>query len=72
MKFKHYNQQQTVLLPYSFDDLIPEQHPVRVVDYVVESINIQTLLKAYSKEGNPGYHPKMLLKVMLYAYMTNV
>lgn len=72
MKFKHYNQQQTILLPYSFDDLIPEKHPVRVVDQVVESINIQPLLKAYSKEGNPGYHPKMLLKVMLYAYMTNI
>ena len=72
MNFKHYNQQQTILLPYSFDDLIPEKHPVRVVDQIVESLNIQPLLKAYSKEGNPGYHPKMLLKVMLYAYMTNV
>lgn len=72
MRFKHYNQQQTVLLPYSFDDLIPAKHPVRIVDQVVESINIQPLLKAYSKEGTPGYHPKMLLKVMLYAYMTNV
>jgi len=72
MNFKHYNQQQTILLPYSFNDLIPEKHPVRVVDQVVESTNIQPLLKAYSKEGNPGYHPKMLLKVMLYAYMTNV
>jgi transposase len=72
MRFKHYNQQQTVLLPYSFDDLIPQKHPVRIVDQVVESLNIQPLLKAYSKEGNPGYHPKMLLKVMLYAYMTNI
>ena len=72
MRFKHYNQQQTILLPYSFDDLIPEKHPVRIVDQVVECINIQPLLKAYSKEGTPGYHPKMLLKVMLYAYMTNV
>ena len=72
MKFKHYNQRQTTLLPYSFDDFIFEKHPVRVVDQVVESINIQPLLKAYSKEGNPAYHPKMLLKVMLYAYMTNI
>lgn len=72
INFKHYNQQQTILLPYSFDDLIPEKHPVRVVDQIVEAINIQPLLKAYSKEGNPGYHPKKLLKVMLYAYMTDV
>jgi transposase len=72
MRFKDYNQNQTVLLPYSFDDLIPEKHPVRVIDQVVDSLNIQPLLKAYSKEGNPGYHPKMLLKVMLYGYMTNI
>lgn len=65
MNFKHYLQQQTILLPDSFDDLIPETHPVRVVDQVVESLNLQPLLKAYSKEGDPGYHPKMLLKVML-------
>jgi transposase len=72
MRFKDYNQNQTILLPYSFDDLIPEKHPVRVIDQVVNSLNIQPLLKAYSKEGNPGYHPKMLLKVMLYGYMTNI
>ncbi len=72
MRFKDYNQNQTVLLPYSFDDLIPKQHPVRVIDQIVNSVNIQPLLKAYSKEGNPGYHPKMLLKVMLYSYMTNI
>jgi transposase len=72
MNFKQYNQHQTVLFPYSFNDLIPEKHPVRVVDQVVEAINIQALLKTYKKEGNPSYHPKMLLKVMLYAYMTNI
>jgi len=72
MRFKDYNQNQTILLPYSFDDLIPEKHPVRVIDQVVDSLNIQPLLKAYSKEGNSGYHPKMLLKVMLYGYMTNI
>lgn len=72
MNFKHYNQRQTTLLPYSFDDFISEKHPVRIVDQVVEALNIQSLLKAYSKEGNPAYHPKMLLKVMLYGYMTNV
>jgi transposase len=71
MNFKHCNQRQITLLPYSFEDLISKKHPVRVVYQVVESINIQPLLKAYSKEGNPAYHPKMLLKGMLYAYMTN-
>lgn len=45
---------------------------MRIIDQVVETIYIQPLLKTYKKEGNPSYHPKMLLKVMLYAYMTNI
>ncbi len=72
MKFKPYNQNQSTLFPHSFDELIPEHHPVRIINSVVEKINIQPLLEAYSKEGNPGYHPKMLLKVMVYSYMTNI
>jgi len=72
MNFRDYNQRQTALFPHSFDDLIPSSHPVRVVDQVVEQLNLQGLIKTYKKEGNPSYHPKMLLKVMLYSYMTNV
>ncbi len=72
MNFKPYDQKQQAIFPYSFENLIAENHPVRAVDQVVESINIQPLLKTYKKEGNPSYHPKMLLKVMLYAYMTNI
>lgn len=63
MNFKYYNQNQTVLFPYSFDELIPENHLVRVVNGILEKINIAPLLKAYSKEGNPSYHPVMMLKV---------
>ncbi len=45
MNFKHYNQRQTTLIPYSFNDFISEKHPVRVVDQVEKLINIQPLLK---------------------------
>ena len=72
MNFKYYNQNQTVLFPYSFEDLIPDNHPVRIVNDILERINIDPLLKAYSKEGNPSYHPVMMLKVMVFAYMNNI
>ncbi|WP_255497890.1 hypothetical protein [Flavobacterium sp. I3-2] len=39
MKFQHYNQNQTILLHYSFDDLIPKTHPVGIIDKVFESID---------------------------------
>ncbi len=72
MDFKYYNQNQTVLFPYSFEELIPNNHPVRIVNDILERINIAPLLKAYSKEGNPSYHPVMMLKVMVFAYMNNI
>lgn len=71
-RFKEYNQQQNWLLPPSIEELIPQDHPVRVVNGVIEQLDLQTLLRTYSKEGNPSYHPKMMLKVMVYAYMDNI
>ena len=69
--FKEYNQQQNWLFPPSIEELIPEDHPVRVVNGVIEQLDIEPLVKAYSKDGQPSYHPKMMLKVMVYAYMDN-
>ncbi len=57
MNFKHYNQNQLVLFPYSFEELIPENHPVRIVNDILEKVSIDPLLKAYSKEGNPSIIP---------------
>lgn len=70
-KFKVYNQQQNWLFPPSIEELIPEDHPVRIVNGVIEQLDIKPLIKAYSKDGQPSYHPKMMLKVMVYAYMDN-
>lgn len=71
-KFKDYNQQQNWLFPPSIEDLIPSDHPVRIVNGVIEQINIDSLVQAYHLSGKPGYHPKMMLKVMVYAYMDNI
>ncbi|MBB5334833.1 transposase [Chryseobacterium koreense] len=70
--FKDYNQNQAWLFPPSIDELIPKDHPVRIVDRVLEQIDLRELISTYHAEGKPGYHPKMLLKVMVYAYMDNI
>lgn len=70
--FKAYHQNQLSLLPPSLDDLIAANHPVRVVDGVVEQVDISSLLKAYKGGGNSSYHPKMLLKVLIYGYLKNI
>lgn len=71
-RIRAYDQQQNWLFPPSIEELIPADHPVRVVNAVIEQINITPLLETYSREGHPSYHPKMMLKVMVYAYMDNI
>ena len=71
-RIKDYNQNQNWLFPPSIQELIPQDHPVRIVNSVIEQIDIKPLLDTYSKEGHPSYHPKMMLKVMVYAYMDNI
>jgi transposase len=70
--FKGYNSQQLMLLPPSLDELIDTHHPVRVVEQVIEHIDIQPIINKYKGGGTSSYHPRMLLKVLVYAYLSNV
>lgn len=69
--FKQYNQQQAFLLPPSLDELVKADHPVRVVNEVLDKVDIDPLLQKFKGGGTSSYHPKMLLKVLVYAYITN-
>ena len=71
-KFQEYNQQQNWLFPPSIEELIPKDHPVRIVNGVIEQLDLKLLTEVYAKERRPSYHPKMMLKVMVYAYMDNI
>lgn len=70
--FKQYNQQQSLLLPPSLEELIGPKHLVRVVNEVVESMDISDLINLYQGGGTSSYHPRMLLKVLLYAYSVKI
>jgi transposase len=70
--FKPYNQHQIMMLPPSLDELISKDHPVRVVNDVINTINIEPLISAYKSTGCSSYHPQMLLKVLVYGYVSNV
>jgi transposase len=69
--FKPYNQQQSMLLPASLDELVPLGHPARVVNDVINRISITSLLSAYKNDGCSSYHPQMLLKILVYVYVSN-
>ena len=72
MSFRPYNPYQTVLFPQKIDEDIAADDPVRVLDALVENLNLQHLEKLYKRRGRSPYHPKMMLKVILYAYMNNI
>ena len=69
--FKAYHQNQSMLLPPSLDELIAPAHPVRIVNQVLDKIDIDPLLKKYKGGGSSSFHPRMLLKVLVYSYINN-
>ena len=72
LHFKSYNPKQMVLFPQRIDEDIAENDPVRIIDAIVDSLNIENFKKLYRERGRSPYNPKMLLKVIIYAYMNNV
>ena len=69
--FKDYNINQNLLLPPSLEELIDPNHPVRVVNQVVDNLNLDLILAKYEGGGCPAYHPRLMLKVLIYGYLTN-
>jgi transposase len=53
--FKPYAMEQMSLLPLSLEELIREKHLVRVVNRVVEELDIKPLLEKYKGGGTSSY-----------------
>jgi transposase len=68
--FKPYVMGQPHLMPPSYDEVIEEGHLVRVVNDAIENLDLSVLMAQYKGGGTSSYHPKMLLKVLVYAYCT--
>jgi transposase len=61
-----------MMLPTSVDELIPADHLVRVVNRVIDALDLDPLLRQYKGGGTSSYHPRMMLKVLVYAYTQRV
>ena len=70
--FKDYNPKENLLFPPNLSELIDENHPVRIVSGIIDGLDIKSLLKSYKPGGTSCYHPKMLLKVLIYGYLSNI
>ena len=70
--FKQNDQNQLMLLPPSLDELVPADHPVRVVNAVLDKVDISAIIAGYKPGGASSHHPRMLLKSLVYAYINNI
>lgn len=72
MNVKDYNQHQRLLFPPHLTDFLPDNHQAMIINDVVESLDFTNLYRKLSSEGNPAYHPKMMIKVLVYAYANGI
>ena len=69
--FKSYKENDSLLLPPSLGDLVPQTHPARIVSRVIDHLDISSIESKYKGGGTSCYNPRMLIKVLVYSYMCN-
>jgi len=73
-KFREWLPNASWLFPPSPQDWLPENHLVYFLLDVVEKIDTSSLIDQYSSEkgGQPPFHPRMMLTLLLYSYSVGV
>lgn len=70
--FKAYDQSQIWLLPPSLGELIPPHHIARLINEIIDGLDLDLMLNSYSGGGASNYHPRMLLKALIYGYVEKI
>ncbi|MEL7220133.1 MAG: IS1182 family transposase [Bacteroidota bacterium] len=60
------------LFPQDIFSKIPQDHPCRLVSSVVDQLDLSEIIKKYKGGGTSSYHPRMMIKVLFYSYLSNV
>lgn len=69
--FRPYDPQTPVELPGDLRQYLPLDHPVFLIEDVVESLDLEAITSVYELgdgRGQPPYHPVLLTKLLLHAY----
>ena len=72
--FRSYDPDQSMLLPPSLHDWLPEGHLAYFVRETVEELDLSAILDTYdsSRGGFPAYHPVMMTQLLAYGYCVGV
>ena len=69
-----YDPDQQLLLPAALQEWMPQDHLAYFISDVVDQLDLSAITARYEdeKRGGPPYHPRMMVKVLLYGYCTGV
>ena len=69
-----YDPDQQLLLPAALQEWLPDDHLAYFVSDVVDHLDLSAIMARYQREGRggPPYHPRMMVKVLLYGYCMGV
>ena len=70
--FRPYTTKQILLFPQRIDENIAEDAPVRLVNGLIDNLDLTSFRKLYKEYGRSPFHPRMMLKAVIYGYMNNV
>ena len=73
-QYRLYEPDQLFLLPPSLREWLPEGHLAYFVSDLVDDLDLSEIEAVYEDEerGQPPYHPRMMVKVLIYAYCSGV
>lgn len=68
--FRPYQPDQMLLMPVALQEWLPEDHLAYFISDVVDQLDLGAIMSRYEVEqrGYPPYHPRMMVKVLVYAY----
>jgi transposase len=72
--FRRYVPEQSLLLPPSPRDWLPEGHLAHFLSDTVDALDLKAFYEPYEGDGrrNSPYDPRMMIKLLLYGYATGV
>jgi transposase len=70
--FREFDRETGFLLLPLVDDWLPERHFARFVVEVIDRLDLSVMVRSYRGSGSAGYHPALLLGLLVYGYATGV
>lgn len=68
MKFRKYDQAQTKFVNLDYRKILGEDSDVVIINDIIDALDLSKFEERYVEVGNPAYHPKAMVKIIIYGY----